>query len=104
MAKSQPTTAKRLMAFLAVLEAKLNPSPMKPNITAVQRRVLGNGVADSRSILHSREKEWVPCLALAVPLNGNWLTLFLDNNDLDKPPAKLAKECMAIINKSSSVD
>lgn len=88
------------MAFLTLLEAKLTPSQIKPNFTAVQRRAHGDGIADSRSILSPREKGWIPCLALNVPVNGEWLTLFLEDNDLEKPPAKLVKECMAIIAKS----
>lgn len=94
-----PLVAKRLMSFLSLLEAKLPPSRMKPNITAVQRRVLENGVAESRPITFPREKGWVPCLALSVPVIGEWLTLFLEDSDLEKPPAKLVKECLAIIEK-----
>jgi hypothetical protein len=93
--------ATRLMNFLTLLEAKLQyPNKMRPNLMAVQRKNLGNGVCDSRSILSPREKDWVPCLAIVIPANGVWTTLFLEDTDLEKPPAKLVKECMAIIEKS----
>jgi hypothetical protein len=97
---AKPVIAKRLMAFLSLLEAKLPPSPMKPNLTAVQRRVTNVGIAESRSILSLREKDWVPCLSLNVPMGDHWLTLFLEDKDLEKPPAKLVKECMKIIERS----
>lgn len=91
--------ATRLMNFLSLLEAKLTPSQVKPSLSAVQRRAHGNGLVESRSILSPREKGWVPCIALAIPVNGEWVTLFLEDNDLEKPPAKLVKECMAIVAK-----
>lgn len=95
---SRLVTAKRLMAFLSSLEARLPPSPMKPNLQAVQRRVLTGGAVDSRSILAPRDKGWVPCIALHIPTHG--MTVFLEDKDLDKSPAKLASECVAIIAKA----
>lgn len=97
--RSKPVIAKRLMAFLSLLEAKLPPSPAKPNLTAVQRRVTNVGIAESRSILSPRDKDWVPCLSLNVPVGDQWLTLFLEEKDLEKPPAKLVKDCLAVMNR-----
>jgi len=101
MSKKQQerSTAQRIIQFLKLLEEKLPKGNWQPPVlNAVQRQPFSGGMI-SRSVTNHREKGWIYSVALTISGPAGIMTLFLTDDDLDKPAPKLVKECLAIVNK-----